>query len=827
MKLSCKKHFFGRGPLFSFFCFSCFFFSFSFSFSNFFHVFFFFLFSLCFSFLHFFLYFSFDFLSKNVSSFFILFLFFLFSSAQNLWWHSRIPWGKCTFWAGSICFVLARRHFSLLNGAHSGEKHVESRIWGAAGGSSHTFAPESPDWCPRWDGWRTSVKSLLSSLFSLFSLSRSPRRSLPGPSRAISLFFLWNDAHSVKVCSSESKATPSCHSCSHLGCTGPSQQCGRDCCRARRFLHSLMTCTSFARHTGCWRCIESWRRNCRTTHRSLCIMGRLKCGTELVFHLRGLTSSQELPEEWIQKPLCGVGTRPCQGVSKGSKSSGFQLVSQSLCSISWNGKRKNILFCSNASRRWRIHRQHGCCCWCALPPGRTTGWGVCDLTSQKRSRIVMMIASGSVFARFCKSLQIIMWPESQLRFRFSVGGMGLPYSKQVEGGRSLGKLGWLPPYGARASPHSGSDHGARDGQGPMPVRSPLGQCWGIAPLLPEPIPQNPASPSLGGSTKPHGVSSSTTPYTGQNCQTLSELWWGQSTDHWLQPRWRRSPRTGWLGSRLNPSVFSCCVGSDYPFPWPHAPADVAANSILLAIIEQRAVWRGFWGEEGFHLSKQQHRCAEKQGREWGPTLSSATWIWKGSTCSMDADWKSSRTAWRCGMGHNSLDTTLVSPLHRDGTARRTAADRNGAPLKQARRLKESTYPELSGEGGRARLVVLAAEVGGRWSEETAQFLRALAKAHAQTAPLILQNRVKAAWLRRWSNVLALPGLSHCPSWTSTRVLGRGLRYLRCMRFWGTIGLREVVFLACCCAWSGFCFSHTFAKKKKSSPNLFSLLISVL
>ena len=51
-------------------------------------------------------------------------------------------------------------------------------------------------------------------------------------------------------------------------------------------------------------------------------------------------------------------------------------------------------------------------------------------------------------------------------------------------------------------------------------------------------------------------------------------------------------------------------------------------------------------------------------------------------------------------------------------------------------------------------MVLAAEVGGRWSEETAQFLRALAKAHAQTAPLILQNRVKAARLRRWSNVLA-------------------------------------------------------------------------
>ena len=51
----------------------------------------------------------FVFLLKNVSSFFMLFLFFLFSSAQNLWVHFRIPWEKCTFWAGFICFVLARR----------------------------------------------------------------------------------------------------------------------------------------------------------------------------------------------------------------------------------------------------------------------------------------------------------------------------------------------------------------------------------------------------------------------------------------------------------------------------------------------------------------------------------------------------------------------------------------------------------------------------------------------------------------------------------------------------------------------------------------------
>ena len=58
-------------------------------------------------------------------------------------------------------------------------------------------------------------------------------------------------------------------------------------------------------------------------------------------------------------------------------------------------------------------------------------------------------------------------------------------------------------------------------------------------------------------------------------------------------------------------------------------------------------------------------------------------------------------------------------------------------------------PGVGGEGGRARLVVLAAETGGRWSDETAHFLRSLAKAKAESVPLLLQNRVKAAWLRRW------------------------------------------------------------------------------
>ena len=58
------------------------------------------------------------------------------------------------------------------------------------------------------------------------------------------------------------------------------------------------------------------------------------------------------------------------------------------------------------------------------------------------------------------------------------------------------------------------------------------------------------------------------------------------------------------------------------------------------------------------------------------------------------------------------------PLHRDGRLRRTA--------RLWKRPDVARNPELAGEGGRARLVVLEAEVGGRWSEETVEFLSSLA-----------------------------------------------------------------------------------------------------
>ena len=99
----------------------------------------------------------------------------------------------------------------------------------------------------------------------------------------------------------------------------------------------------------------------------------------------------------------------------------------------------------------------------------------------------------------------------------------------------------------------------------------------------------------------------------------------------------------------------------------------------------------------------------------------------------------------------AIDGTMVSPVRSDGTAR---PREDGAALKESRRRMERTYPERAGDGGRARLVVLGAEVDGKWSAETAQLLSALAKARAREVPLVLQARAETAWRKRWSNILA-------------------------------------------------------------------------
>ncbi len=102
----------------------------------------------------------------------------------------------------------------------------------------------------------------------------------------------------------------------------------------------------------------------------------------------------------------------------------------------------------------------------------------------------------------------------------------------------------------------------------------------------------------------------------------------------------------------------------------------------------------------------------------------------------------------------AVDTTLVSALHGDGTARRRAADEDGVVLAVARRTKEARYPELVGPRARARLVVLGVEVGGRWSGETQRFVSLLVRAKARSEVWLLRRRAEQAWRLRWGSLLS-------------------------------------------------------------------------
>ena len=74
-----------------------------------------------------------------------------------------------------------------------------------------------------------------------------------------------------------------------------------------------------------------------------------------------------------------------------------------------------------------------------------------------------------------------------------------------------------------------------------------------------------------------------------------------------------------------------------------------------------------------------------------------------------------------------------------------------------------TYPELCRGNGKALLVVIAGEVGGRWWDETKSFLcLASAKAAAVTGRLL--GSARAAWYRRWTRMLACPKGSRVRWW---------------------------------------------------------------
>ena len=92
----------------------------------------------------------------------------------------------------------------------------------------------------------------------------------------------------------------------------------------------------------------------------------------------------------------------------------------------------------------------------------------------------------------------------------------------------------------------------------------------------------------------------------------------------------------------------------------------------------------------------------------------------------------------------AVDTTMVSPLRGDGSPHWGASERDSVVLVAARRRKERTCPELTASKRRTRLVVLAMEVGGRWSLEALTFTSFWARVRERHEPNLMRKRVEQA-----------------------------------------------------------------------------------
>ena len=213
-----------------------------------------------------------------------------------------------------------------------------------------------------------------------------------------------------------------------------------------------------------------------------------------------------------------------------------------------------------------------------------------------------------------------------------------------------------------------------------------------------------------------------------------------------------------LGSMPRFSGFSSCGASGAHSLCPVQVAGVAVHSTRVAITVQLVTWLGFLGHRGFSLES----AAARICREAGARVSLNVRVQDLDLLPLGSQDNRRIEIIADGLplfhgAQLAVDTTMVSALRADGNPRHRSDVLDGATLSQARRRKELTYPELTGEHGRARLVVLACEVGGRWSDETCRFIAGLARAKARSEPRAIRAAARRAWHRRWSTLLACCG----------------------------------------------------------------------
>ena len=196
----------------------------------------------------------------------------------------------------------------------------------------------------------------------------------------------------------------------------------------------------------------------------------------------------------------------------------------------------------------------------------------------------------------------------------------------------------------------------------------------------------------------------------------------------------RSPRQSLLGLMPNPSVSSCADVCTCPSLCPCVPANVAANlkNLPSSPVGGRcgpSVQRGW--SSGFHhppvWDMDLVECNNLDGQRLEVVADGVT-LWHGAQL--------------------AIDTTLVSPLCRDGSARPRAADHDGAALDDARRRKGAHFSRIVWGRGKGS----PGDPGcGGWRQVERRDCQLLGLSGEGEGigflPIVLQGRVQQACLR--------------------------------------------------------------------------------
>ena len=177
------------------------------------------------------------------------------------------------------------------------------------------------------------------------------------------------------------------------------------------------------------------------------------------------------------------------------------------------------------------------------------------------------------------------------------------------------------------------------------------------------------------------------------------------------------------GSTLRVSGSSFCVASGASSLCVLQLVGVASHLIHVVTTGELALTQGFLVAAGSRWKVALHESAERQAPGCRSTFVSKTWISIHGREQITAVWKWSPTVCLSSTAH-SLPWTQRWSAQCELTEPPGGSVQNGT----------KPYPELTGEQGRAGVVVLACVMGRRWFEEAQSFLRHLARARARSEP---------------------------------------------------------------------------------------------